>query len=211
VTAAYDWIATNHPDADVLNASLGTNALFADECSSSQTWLQSMSQATTAVRANGTLMTASSGNDESVTGIGAPSCLGDVMAVGATYKQDFNGTYNCTSPQVNPSIDDVACFSNVSPELEVLAPGVFMDTPNLGGGTARVSGTSFSAPLVAGCAALIKSAYPDVTGEQLRAALIKTGLPVEDTRVGQTFPRMNCLAAIQSFNVLIFSDSFESP
>jgi subtilisin family serine protease len=211
VTAAYDWIATNHPDADVLNASLGTSALFGVECSSSTSWLQAMSQATAAVRANGTLMTASSGNDESATGIGAPSCLSDVMAVGATYKQNY-GTVNCSTPQVNPSVDDVTCFSNVSPELEVLAPGAFLNAPALGGGTASgLSGTSFSAPLVAGCAALIKSAYPNASDDQIRAALINTGLPVLDDRVGQTFPRVDCLEAIQAFNALIFDDRFETP
>ncbi len=208
VTAAYDWVAANHPDAAVLNASLGTNALFAGECSSQQTWLTAMAQATAAVADNGTLMTASSGNDESTTGIGAPSCLGDVMAVGATYKQNY-GTVSCSPPQVNPSVDDVTCFSNVTSQVEILAPGAFMETTDLGGGTATgLAGTSFSSPLVAGCAALVKAARPDSTGDQIRADLIASGKPIVDTRVGQTFPRVDCLKAVQ---ILLFEDRFESP
>ena len=210
ITAAYDWVATNHPDAAVLNASLGTNALFESECSSSTSWLQAIAQSTAAVRANGTLMTASSGNDESTDGIGAPSCLGDVMAVGATYKQDY-GTVGCSTPQVDPSADDVTCFSNVSPEVEVLAPGAFLNAPDLGGGTAMgLAGTSFSAPLVAGCAALIKSADPSANDEQIRAALIGTGVAVLDERVGETFPRVDCLSAVQLFSFRIFEDRFQN-
>lgn len=209
VTAAYDWIATNHPDADVLNASLGTSARFGAECSASTTWLVAMSQATAAVRANGTLMTASSGNDEDTAGIGAPSCLGDVMAVGATYKQDY-GSVSCTALQVNPRADDVACFSNVSPELEVLAPGAFMNTTALGGGTATgLSGTSFASPLVAGCAALMKSANPGLTAGEMRTRLIQTGVPVLDERVGVTYPRVDCLEAVLS-GPLVFRNGFEN-
>jgi subtilisin family serine protease len=207
VTAAYDWVATNHADADVLNASLGTNALFNAECSSSTTWLQAMSQATAAVEANGTIMTASSGNQSSATGMAAPSCIDEVMAVGATYKQDYS------VPSCPPSQEDsITCYSNVSPELAVLAPGSFMTSTRLGGGTAvNLQGTSFASPLVAGCAALIRSAFPSATDAQVRNALITTGVPILDTRVGLTFPRVDCLAAIQAFTPLIFEDRFESP
>lgn len=210
VTAAYDWVATNHPDAAVLNASLGTNARFATECSAATTWLVAMSQAIGAVEANGTLMTASSGNDQDSNGIGAPSCIGDVMAVGATYKQNYDGTYPCNTPQADLSVDDVTCFSNVSPELEVLAPGAFMDTTALGGGTATgLAGTSFSAPLVAGCAALMKSASPTLTADEIRTLLIETGVPILDERVDESYPRVDCLSAVLAVD-LLFSNGFES-
>jgi len=209
VTAAYDWVASNHADATVLNASLGTSARFSSDCSGQTSWLTAMAQATAAVRANGTLMTASSGNDEDTNGIGAPSCLGDVMAVGATYKQDY-GTFSCDVPQVNPEADDVACFSNVSPEIEILAPGAFMDTTGLGGGTVTgLAGTSFSAPLVAGCAALIKEASPSLSASDIRSILISTGVPVLDDRVGETFPRADCLGAVLGIE-LLFQNGFEA-
>jgi subtilisin family serine protease len=207
ITAAFDWIADQHPDAAVVNASLGTNALFGSECSTDETWLIPMAAAVAEVAANGTLMAASSGNDESVGGIGAPSCIGDIMAVGATYKEDIVGTVSCSTPQPSPGVDEVTCFSNVSDEVEILAPGAFMETTALGGGTASgLAGTSFSAPLVAGCAALVKAARPDATAAEIRADLLDSPVRVQDPRVGAFFPRLDCLAAVES----IFRDRFET-
>ncbi|MEM1080834.1 MAG: S8 family serine peptidase [Pseudomonadota bacterium] len=207
VTAAYDWIATNHPDADVLNASLGTNARFAAECSDDAAFLIAMAQATAAVRANGTLMTASSGNNLDINGLVAPSCLADVMAVGATYKQNYS--VGCAFPQAGSMVDDVACFSNASPELEILAPGAFMNTTDLGGGTITgIAGTSFASPLVAGCAALVKAAMPALTDDAIRSLLIKSGVPVQDDRNGETYPRLDCLRAVLDTDV-VFRDEFE--
>jgi subtilisin family serine protease len=206
IAAAFDWIADEHPDAAVVNASLGTNALFDGECSAAETWLIPIAAAVAEVAANGTLMVASSGNQESVGGIEAPSCIGDVMAVGATYKEDINGTVDCSTPQPSPDQDDVTCFSNVSDEIEILAPGAFMDTTALGGGTATgLAGTSFAAPLVAGCAALIKAARPEATGADIRLDLLDSPVRVEDTRVNQVFPRLDCLAAVQA----LLRDRFE--
>lgn len=207
ITAAFDWIADEHPDAAVVNASLGTNALFDGECSNEEIWLIPIAAAVAEVAANGTLMVASSGNEESVGGIGAPSCIGDIMAVGATYKEDIDGSVGCSTPQPSPRVDEVTCFSNVSDQVEILAPGAFMNTTALGGGTAfDLAGTSFSSPLVAGCAALIKAARPDSTAADIRADLLDTPVRVEDTRVGAFFPRLNCLAAVQS----LFRDRFEN-
>lgn len=209
VTAAYDWIADNHADAAVLNSSLGTSAVFGGECSEDTAWLQAMAAAVAEVSLNGTLMTASSGNQESVGSIEAPSCLGDVMAVGATYKEDIGGTVNCSTPQPSPSVDEVACFSNVSTELEILAPGAFMDTTALGGGTiVGLAGTSFAAPLVAGCAALIKAARPTASDTEIRADLLARSVQVTDERIGLTFPRLDCLKAVEG---LVFRDRFEAP
>jgi len=207
ITAAFDWIADQHPDAAVVNASLGTNAMFAGDCSSETTWLIPIAAAIAEVTANGTLVVASSGNQQSADGIEAPSCIGDVMAVGATYKEDINGEVNCSPPQPFPNVDDVTCFSNVSDEIEIVAPGAFMETTALGGGTATgLAGTSFAAPLVAGCAALIKAARPDADGADLRADLLDSPVRVEDPRVGRTFPRLDCLAAVQA----LLRDRFEA-
>lgn len=205
VTAAYDWLATNHPDVDVVNASLGTSAMFATQCDTAAAWTLAMSQAVAALTANDAVVIASTGNQSNTNGIEVPSCLGEVIAVGATWKEDETGTFfGCN---VDPNVDDVACFSNHSPELDILAPGVFMTTTQLGGGVSgAVSGTSFASPLVAGCAALIRQAHPHLSAAQVRETMVRSNVRAEDDRVGLFYPRLNCGNAIR---LDLFLDRFQ--
>jgi subtilisin family serine protease len=75
------------------------------------------------------------------------------------------------------SNNNVAAFSSRGPELAangLVAPGVSVLTTDEGGGTASASGTSFSAPMVSGLAALIlsaKPAYSTAGTPELKAAL----------------------------------------
>lgn len=205
ITAAYDWLAVNHPDVDVVNASLGTNAAFASQCDSAQSWTIAMSQAVAALTANDAVVIASSGNQGNTNGMAVPSCLGDVIAVGATYKENLMGSY-FSCPDVDPQIDEVVCFSNHSPQIDLVAPGVFMTTTQRGGGVSgAVSGTSFASPLVAGCATLIRQAYPDLSAGQVRETMVRSNATATDGRIGQTLPRLNCLNAI---TLELFEDRF---
>ncbi len=68
----------------------------------------------------------------------------------------------------------IASFSSRGAELAangLVAPGVSVLTTDQGGGTASATGTSFSAPMVSGLAALILSAKPTFTVAQVSAAL----------------------------------------
>ena len=70
--------------------------------------------------------------------------------------------------------NNVAAFSSRGTELAnngLVAPGVGVLTTDQGGGTASATGTSFSAPMVAGAAALVRSARPAFTPAQVSAAL----------------------------------------
>lgn len=91
-----------------------------------------------------------------------PATNANVMAIAAT---DHN--------------DDVASFSNPGPQVEVSAPGVDILSTGLGQGYETSSGTSFSAPYVAGVAALIRSAGPLLSNAQVRQLLIDTADDVE--------------------------------
>ncbi len=207
ITAAFDWIAVNHPDARVVNASLGSSVAVNFNCSLSSTaWVVAVRDAVRAVNANGTLVIASSGNQGNADGIQVPSCLGEVMAIGATWKQDTDGTFfGCED--VDPKLDDIACFSNTSPQLELLAPGVLMNSSDLGGGTiSGISGTSFAAPLVAGCATLIRAAHPGLTWQEARALMLASPIRVTDDRTDLIHPRLDCRHAI---DYLLFGDKFQ--
>lgn len=64
--------------------------------------------------------------------------------------------------------DDVkASFSNTALSVDISAPGTGIFTTTVDGQYATVQGTSFSAPIVSGAAALVKAHYPDMTGMQI--------------------------------------------
>lgn len=79
-------------------------------------------------------------------------------------------------------------FSNTGPGLDIVAPGSSVRCASRGGGSAVSSGTSFSAPAVSGVAALMFSANPDITPQQVRDILYSTtldlGTPGEDNQFG---------------------------
>lgn len=72
------------------------------------------------------------------------------------------------------SNDVKASFSNSGTPIDITAPGVSIYSTIRGGGYGAVSGTSFSAPVVAGVAALMEAANSNLNGVQLRSILIQT-------------------------------------
>jgi subtilisin family serine protease len=91
-----------------------------------------------------------------------PAAYPSVIAVGATTLFDESG---------NPIPEQLPWFSIVGPEIEVTAPGVNILTTNLGGGYSYMDGTSFASPAVAGFAALIRSASPQLSAQEIRAII----------------------------------------
>jgi hypothetical protein len=131
--------------------------------------------------ANGVVVVAASGNDNYSNAMSSPACGIDVIAVGATYKdnypscEDSTSTFywsNCTD--VQPDVDQVVCFSNESDYLDVAAPGSdIWSASNASGGSSitQMSGTSMASPHVAGLAALILSADPSLTPAEVRQVI----------------------------------------
>lgn len=71
-------------------------------------------------------------------------------------------------------------FSNYGIGTHVSAPGSGILSSMKGGGLEFMDGTSMSAPIVAGTIALMKSLKKDLTVEQARNVLQRTGMPVCD-------------------------------
>jgi thermitase len=67
--------------------------------------------------------------------------------------------------------DAIASWSTTGNNVDLGAPGVSVKTTLRGGGTGSGSGTSFSAPVVAGVAALVISANPALTATQVESIL----------------------------------------
>ena len=95
-----------------------------------------------------------------------------------------------------------ADFSNYGRLVNVFAPGVFITTTGSDNRYIDISGTSFSSPLVAGVAALVKTRFPglspDALREQVRLASenIDTENPGFAGHLGRGF--VNALAAVQT-------------
>lgn len=101
----------------------------------------------------GVLIVASAGN-ENTSFKEYPAAYSEVIAVTATDEDD-----------------KPAAFTNFGDWVEVAAPGVEILSTYIGNSYARLSGTSMSAPCVAGIAALIWSVFPWMSKDQVRAQL----------------------------------------
>lgn len=113
------------------------------------------------------------------------------QAVGAAVKLDFDvraverpGGRVSDFSAVGPSVD-----LSVKPELMATGGDIYTATQSLDDwgdmysatGYVLVDGTSFSTPLVAGAAALLKSARPGLTVADYRSLLVNSAAPVEKT------------------------------
>jgi subtilisin family serine protease len=135
------------------------------------------------------------GNEGFTTGVAMPACTQAALAVGAVYDQDIGGIAWQTCPDPTTAADQVACFSNSSPLVELLAPGALSTSSGPGGGTLTEGGTSQATPHVAGAAAVLLQARPTLSPSDIIAVLSGTGVPVADRKNGVVVPRINLRAA----------------
>ncbi len=199
VTAGLDWLLSDAVDVDVVNLSLSTYTDHAGFCDEAEAHLVAMSQAIGELRGQGTLVFASSGNDGSTTAIGAPACISHATTVGAVYDADV-GTFDgggCWDMETRA--DQVCCFSDSSEALDLLAPGAWITSSALGSTAWNSWGTSFASPHAAGAAALLRQLDPGLDADEIEALLLDTGVSVTDDRTSTVYPRLDVLAAVQTY------------
>ena len=115
------------------------------------------------------------------------------------YPSNYN-VPNVISVASTTRTDGLSSFSNFGPNtVHVAAPGSSILSTTPGNTYSTFSGTSMATPHVSGVAALICAAFPNITLQQLRAALIYSGdsLPILATRT-VTGRRLNAALALQS-------------
>ncbi len=201
VIAGLDWIIANRRDVKVVNASLGTSALYANDCDDNRNPgerenIAPWKTVVDTLRANGVLLVASSGNNGSTSAMGLPACLRNTLSVGAVWNQahDFPVQTFCTDTSTVP--DQIACFTNSDAALDLLAPGAYVDSSGLHAGISEYYGTSQAAPFVASCATLLLQKYPGTSPARLIEALAASPTRVRDARNALTFPRLDCADAL---------------
>ena len=87
----------------------------------------------------------------------------------------------------NQTQDTIASFSSRGPvpgtyhiKPDIVAPGVNIHSPALGGGYVIWQGTSMAAPAIAGIAALMVQAFPNAPPSEVKARLMNTARPLAD-------------------------------
>lgn len=107
----------------------------------------------------GVLTTIAAGNAEAVGSVENPGCISTAITVSSSIITVPDSTVNH------------------APMVDVLAPGVFIVSAVPNNSYATFSGTSMATPHVAGAIALLKSANPNATADEIEIALESTGVP----------------------------------
>ncbi|HEX8170203.1 MAG TPA: S8 family serine peptidase [Thermoanaerobaculia bacterium] len=195
ILRALEWVESERPDVGVINMSVVSDALFSSESECDSTAIAiGLRPVIDRLRARGVLITAAAGNTGSLTGSPLPACIGPVLSVGATY--DAPGSYHIVCNDPFAATDQVTCFTNSTPMMDLVAPGAPITASRLGGGEVTFAGTSMAAPHVAGAIALMLQASGGMPADQIETILKSSGMPVLDNRNGRVFPRLDAAAAL---------------
>lgn len=187
-----NWVIKNQARYNIvaMNLSLGDQSRSKGDCPNS--W------ATTPfahARAAGVIPVVAAGNSAFSDGISSPACAPGAVSVGAVYDSNVGPLKSSVCSDASTAADQVTCFSNSSPRLNMLAPGAFITAAGV-----TMAGTSQAAPHVAGAIAVMRgvNAAPHDTLDQTMRRLTTTGVPVTDPRNGLVKPRLDLWRATQT-------------
>ncbi|AEH35438.1 S8 family peptidase [Halopiger xanaduensis] len=155
--------------ADIVNLSLGATSGY-----------YTLRSACDYAANNGVLLVGATGNS-GANSVAYPAAYDDVMAVTAV-----------------TSNDSLASFSNTGSRVDITAPGTQILSAVPWDDYGRMSGTSMAAPVVSGVAGLVLSAYPDLSGGELRQHLKDTAVDVGLSSYAQGAGRVDAAAAVDT-------------
>jgi len=181
VTAAFQWVLDHQTKYNIVSVNISEGYMdFAvkTQGASFTTLLKECAD-------RGIFIAASSGNDGLTNAVEYPGSDPSVISVGST----------------NVS-NQISSFSNTGNALDMLAPGETVGIPYLDDSHAIYytysNGTSFSAPYVAGTAALIHEIDPSFTPSQILTTMQRAGTKIFDSDNGLTFSELNIYNSLKS-------------
>ena len=207
VIAALNWVTEHQVAADgsrirVVNLSYGTDSLQPYQ-------LDPLAAAAENAWQHGLVVVVSGGNEgASADRLTDPAIDPYVLAVGASDSSDTVAGWT------HPTVASFSSSGTAARHVDLLAPGTsivslrdpgsFVDVNHPEGLVAgdttgrlfRGSGTSQAAAVVSGAAALLLQAYPNLTPDQVKAALVDTATPVAASAVNAGAGQLNVAAAL---------------
>lgn len=102
--------------------------------------------------------------------LGAPADADSILAVGIVGTDRIRCGYSCTGPAADGRIKPDIAAMGVAPGCALFAANTSQDGEIMSG-----TGTSYATPLIAGIAALIRQARPDLDAEAVRQAILSSG------------------------------------
>ncbi|MFC6287012.1 S8 family serine peptidase [Nocardioides sp. GCM10027113] len=172
VICGIDYVAANASQIEVANMSLGGAGTDLGNCGNGS---DAMHAAICNAVAAGVTFVVAAGNDADDAANHTPAAYDEVITVSAL--ADFNGQPGGgAAPTCRTDVDDTfADFSNYGADVDLIAPGVCINSTWKGGGYSSISGTSMASPHVAGAAALYLAGNPAASPSQVRSALQSAG------------------------------------
>lgn len=165
IIRALQWVSTISSEYNIaaVNMSLGSQMVFKSSCNS---FIPDMTNAISLLKSKNIPTVVSAGNGYSY-GMSSPACISDTVSVAATYY----------------FADEVTTFSNVSELTTFSAPGYLVNSSATGSTYRTASGTSMSAPTVAGAFAVYRSKFGVQTVSKVVSDFKLNSVPAIDKSV----------------------------
>ncbi|MGH3665916.1 MAG: S8 family peptidase [Egibacteraceae bacterium] len=176
IICGVDWVTARANTVEVANMSLGGSAAEGS-CTDG-----GLHEAICKSVQAGVTYAVAAGNESDDAANHVPASYDEVITVSAL--ADFDGEPGgLGAPTCRSDEDDTfANFSNYGADIDLIAPGVCINSTWKGGGYKTISGTSMASPHVAGAAALYLSQHPSASPSQVKTALQAAGSDDWDNR-----------------------------